>query len=136
MTSPTQTVGTRPAIEIENTRLAVDFLKSAGSGKAVEAMRRHAAADFVHHNPFFESDGETLAQAMDDDNRAKPGKVLDVQRTIADGPLVAVHSRVSWPAGREVAAVHIFRIEDGMIRELWDVAQEVPADSPNQAGMF
>ena len=43
-------------------------------------------------------------------------KSLEVQRTIADGDLVAVHSRVRHARGdSEIATVHIFRIADSLI---------------------
>lgn len=68
---------------------------------------------------------------------ANPEKSLVVQRTITEGDLVAVHSRVRHaPGGSLAATVHIFRFADGRIAELWDVAQEEPPDSPNQRGMF
>jgi len=31
---------------------------------------------------------------------------------------------------------YLFRFENGRIAELWDVAQEIPADSPNANGPF
>jgi predicted SnoaL-like aldol condensation-catalyzing enzyme len=34
------------------------------------------------------------------------------------------------------ALVHIFRFEGDRIVELWDIAQAIPADSPNKNGMF
>jgi hypothetical protein len=36
----------------------------------------------------------------------------------------------------DIAAVHIFRFEQDRIVELWDVAQPLSKDSPNQNGMF
>jgi predicted SnoaL-like aldol condensation-catalyzing enzyme len=100
-------------------------------------MRKYAAPRFVHHNPYFRNDGGTLAAAMDENARSNPDKDMKIMRTIVEGPLVAVHSRVQLkPGDAPLAVVHIFRIEDGRIREFWDVAQPVPADSPNEAGMF
>jgi predicted SnoaL-like aldol condensation-catalyzing enzyme len=120
-----------------NRSIAVDFLNQAARGNAREAMDDHASPDFVHHNPYFASDAHSLASAMDDNARANPGKSLQVLRTIAEGPLVAVHSRVQHrPGDPPAAVVHIFRFEDGRIRELWDIGQDVPPDSPNQAGAF
>jgi predicted SnoaL-like aldol condensation-catalyzing enzyme len=50
---------------------------------------------------------------------------------------VAVHSRVQHtPADRGAALVHLFRFEGDRIAELWDVGQEVPAETPNANGMF
>ncbi len=34
------------------------------------------------------------------------------------------------------ALVHIFRFKEDRVAELWDIAQPVPADSPNEHGMF
>jgi predicted SnoaL-like aldol condensation-catalyzing enzyme len=68
-------------------------------------------------------------------NRA--AKSLDVLRTIAEGPLVAVHLRVRQGPGEPAApVVHIFRFDGGLIREFWDIGQEIPPDSPNEAGPF
>ena len=36
----------------------------------------------------------------------------------------------------EYAVVHIARIVDGKIVELWDLGQEIPKDSSNANGMF
>ena len=120
-----------------NREIAIDFLTRAARGEARDAMRRYAAPDFVHHNPWFAPDAASLATAMDANARENPQKELHVQRTIAEGPLVVVHASVRHQAGdRPAAVVHIFRFEDGRICELWDVGQEEPADSPNTAGMF
>jgi hypothetical protein len=32
--------------------------------------------------------------------------------------------------------VHIFRFQNDLIAELWDIGQAVPENSPNQFGMF
>jgi predicted SnoaL-like aldol condensation-catalyzing enzyme len=137
-TSSTPALSRSPVDETEaNRAIAIDFLVQASAGRAREVMRRYGAQDFVHHNPYFASDAERLAAAMDENARANPDKKLEVLRTIAEGSLVAVHSRVQHKQGEApVAVVHIFRIKDGRIQELWDLAQPVPEESPNQAGMF
>jgi predicted SnoaL-like aldol condensation-catalyzing enzyme len=120
-----------------NRQVAIDFITQAAAGHARDVMRRYAAADFVHHNPWFASDSETLATAMDDNYRENPSKRFEILRTIAEGPLVALHGRVQHKPDEDPAAViHIFRIEDGRIHELWDVGQDPVKDSPNRAGLF
>ena len=138
----TTTTATRDQVAVDRTtennrEIAIDFLTRASRGEAREVMRRYAAPDFTHHNPHFANDADRLAAAMDDNARSNPDKSLDILRTIAEGPLVAVHSRVQLkPQDAPLAATHLFRIEAGRIRELWDIVQPVPADSPNRAGMF
>jgi predicted SnoaL-like aldol condensation-catalyzing enzyme len=120
-----------------NRQIAIDFMMQAATGHARDAMRRYAAPNFVHHNPWFASDNESLAGGMDDNHRENPDKQFEILRTIAEGPLIALHGRVRHKPGDDPASViHIFRIEDGRILEMWDVGQEPVEDSPNAAGLF
>jgi predicted SnoaL-like aldol condensation-catalyzing enzyme len=121
-----------------NTDVALTFLEMVSTGRAREAFDRYAASDFRHHNPYFNGDGESLAMAMDHNYRDNPQKQLEVIHAIGGGPYVAIHSRVrhSLGFGSEHATVHLFRLEDGKVMELWDIAQEVPTQTPNQYGMF
>jgi predicted SnoaL-like aldol condensation-catalyzing enzyme len=136
MTAATITTPADPTLETRRA-VAIDFLMKAASGRASNAMREYAAPDFVHHNPYFASDADSLAKAMDENARSNPEKKLDILRTIAEGPLVTVHARVVHrPGDAPAAVVHIFRFDGELIAELWDVGQDQPADSPNAAGMF
>jgi hypothetical protein len=46
-----------------------------------------------------------------------------------------VMSHVTFaPGDRGYALMHLFRFENGRVAELWDIAQEIPADSPNTNG--
>ena len=116
---------------------AVSFLKMAAAGQARQAFERFGAPRLVHHNPYFPADAGSLAAGMDENARQFPDKQLTVLRAIAEGDLVAVHSVVHHTAGdRGFGLVHIFRFEGDKVAELWDLAQEVPAESPNASGMF
>lgn len=116
---------------------AVDFLRLAGSGKVREAYRKYVGPEFRHHNAYFRGDAESLMAAMEENAAKNPNKVLDVQRALEDGDLVAVHSHVRQnPDDRGAALVHIFRFKGDKVVELWDVAQPVPENSPNEHGMF
>lgn len=120
-----------------NKNAATDFLRLASSGHAREAFGRYAGMSFRHHNPWFAGDADSLMTAMDDNARQNPEKHLEVLRAIEEGDLVAVHSHVRHRKDeRGFALVHIFRFEGGKIVEAWDLAQEVPAGTPNEHGMF
>lgn len=119
-----------------NKESAIQFLQLAASGKVDEAYAL-VAPGFRHHNPYFPSDVTALKQGMLENARKNPDKVFEVQRAIADGPLVAVHSRVQMPSNAmTIAVVHIFRFEDDKIAELWDVGQPQPEPMANELGMF
>lgn len=115
----------------------VDFLRAASTGHAREAFAKHAAPDFRHHNPFFRGDAKSLWEAMDENAAKFPDKVLEVRHLLADGDYVVAHSSVYMqPGGAGHAVVHLFRFEGDKVAELWDVGQQLPADSPNENGAF
>lgn len=119
-----------------NKEVAISFLKNASSGKLNDAYAR-VTPSFRHHNAYFPGDTESLKAGMAAAHKQFPDTKLDIQRAIAEGDLVAVHSRVQHAAGRPaIAVVHIFRFENDQIAELWDVGMEVPQDSPNKNGAF
>jgi len=117
-------------------QIAIDFLEKAATGRVKEAFR-HASPGFRHHNAYFPSDGESLARAMEGNAKENPAKAIKVEQSIEEGDRVMLFSQVHHkPGDRGVAVVHIFRFEGDRIAELWDVAQEIPADAKNELGMF
>jgi len=116
---------------------AMEFLRLAASGKVREAYHKYVGAEFRHHNPYFRGDAESLMAAMEENAVKNPNKILEIQRALQDGDLVAVHSRVRQkPDDLGGAVVHVFRFEGNLIAELWDIGQAVPENSPNEYGMF
>lgn len=116
---------------------AISFLHLVASGHVREAYQKHVGPDFRHHNPYFGGDAQSLMDGMEDNAAKFPNKIFEVQRALEDGDLVAVHSRVRLkPEERGFALVHLFRFRDDRIIELWDLAQPVPENSPNEHGMF
>lgn len=75
--------------------------------------------------------------AMEENAQKNPGKIFEIQRTLEDGNLVAIHSRIQMTKdGLVLAVIHIFRFEQDKISELWDFGQPVPSDIVNENGMF
>ncbi|HEV8188716.1 MAG TPA: nuclear transport factor 2 family protein [Pyrinomonadaceae bacterium] len=121
---------------INHREAAKSFLKNAATGKLDEAYAL-VSPNFRHHNAYFPGDTESLKAGMADAHKQFPNTKIDIQRAIAEGDLVAVHSRVQHaPDTPAIAVVHIFRFEGDKIAELWDVGMEVPKDSPNENGVF
>ena len=120
-----------------NADAAIEFLRMCARGVVREAYDRHVAADFVHHNAWFPGDRESLLLAMEKSAATEPNKAFEPRHVVDGGDRIAVLSHlVRAGAGVEIAVVHILRFEAGRIVEMWDVAQEIPADSPNALGMF
>jgi predicted SnoaL-like aldol condensation-catalyzing enzyme len=116
---------------------AVSFLKLVVSGKIREAFDRYTSSEFRHHNPYSRGDRESLILAMEENESKFPNKIFEIKRVMADGELVSVHSYLSFQSeALKLATVHTFRFKKTKIVEFWDVAGQIPADSPNENGMF
>ena len=115
----------------------MSFLQLVASGKVREAYQRYIGPEFRHHNPFFHGDAESLLLAMEENAAKNPNKILEVKRAIEEGDIVAVHSHVKQNQDDlGGAVVHIFRFNNELIVELWDLGQPIPENSPNKNGMF
>jgi predicted SnoaL-like aldol condensation-catalyzing enzyme len=116
---------------------AVQFLQLVVSGRVDEAYGKHVDLQGMHHNPFFPAGFPALKKAMLENHVQFPNKQLIVKNVLADGDLVAVHSRIALRPGEpDIAAVHLFRFQRDKIVEMWDVGQPMPPDSPNKDGAF
>jgi predicted SnoaL-like aldol condensation-catalyzing enzyme len=117
---------------------AIAFLRMASTGDVRRAYEQYVSPSFRHHNAYYRGDALSLAAGMERNAAENPDKTFQVQRTIAEGDLVVIHSRTRLrPGVPEVAVVHILRFdEENRIVELWDIGQPVPAHSPNENGMF
>lgn len=116
---------------------AVEFLTLVATGKVREAYERHIAPEFLHHNPYFRGDADSLRSAMEENAAQNPDKILEVQMALQDGDRVAVFSRIRQrPDDRGGAVVHLFRFEGDRIAEMWDVGAAVPEEMVNDNGMF
>ena len=116
---------------------AEDFLRRVASGDVDEAYRRYVSPMFRHHNPHFRGDAESLKKAMRENAQKNPNKQLEIQRSLQDGNLVAVHSRVRQHAqDRGGVVVHLFRFNEDRIEELWDIGQAEPEAMANEHGMY
>ena len=124
-------------LTISHKDTALAFLKLCAAGKPREAFEQYTDPTFRHHNAFFGDTAEELIEGMEESAKAFPQTTLEVKQIIEDGSQVAVLSLVVHePGNRGIGVVHILRFEGEKIVELWDVAQPVPENSPNELGMF
>jgi predicted SnoaL-like aldol condensation-catalyzing enzyme len=101
------------------------------------AVDRFIAPGYIQHNPNVETGRAPLKAFLDQIRALNPQGVHDVKRMFADGDHVIVHYHVRrWPDDTGWAVIDIFRIENGLIAEHWDVAQDVIVGGPNVNGMF
>jgi predicted SnoaL-like aldol condensation-catalyzing enzyme len=117
--------------------IALAFLQLATSGRVREAYSQYVHPSFRHHNPYFKGDRESLMAGMEISAAQFPDKTFEPVHLLEDGDYVAVHGKVRLqPGSPEIALIHIFRFEDGLIIEEWESGQAVPEVSPNENGVF
>ncbi|HWH98523.1 MAG TPA: ester cyclase [Pseudolysinimonas sp.] len=103
----------------------------------IDEALSYVGEPYIQHNPMLPDGTDGLRFVADMFRREYPLAQSTVKQAFVDGDYVILHvlSRRS-PEGPERAIVDIFRFEDGLIREHWDVIQEVPANPVNTNGMF
>ncbi len=117
--------------------LAVSFLRMVAERDVRKAYELYIAPDFIHHNPYFKGDRQSLMLAMEEAGRMNPNEELTVKQVFEDGDTVIPHSHVDPnPQALGAAVVHIFRFKKNRVVELWDLGQAIMKDSPNEFGMF
>jgi predicted SnoaL-like aldol condensation-catalyzing enzyme len=115
---------------------AESFLELACSD-VERAYADMVAPGFLHHNVYFAGSADALKKGMADNLREFPLKKLVVKHSVEEGDRVVVMSHVRLtPDQPGYSLMHMFRFSGDRIIELWDIAQEIPADSPNENGPF
>lgn len=88
----------------------------------VEAADRFVREDYIQHNPGLGQGREALKRAFAEKFQANPDFRLEIIMLIAEADKVAVYLKNVDAAGNTRArVVDIYRIEDGMLAEHWDV---------------
>lgn len=116
----------------ELVRRAYDTLYVKGDAEGIAEFVRD---DFIDHNPIAPSGKQAAMEFLR--NSPLPSATAEVKRILADEQYVMVHAHLKFGDGETgQAVVDIWRIEDGLIAEHWDVVQPVPEMAPGHVGMF
>ncbi|MEM7057547.1 MAG: nuclear transport factor 2 family protein [Pseudomonadota bacterium] len=97
------------------------------NGRQFDRIDEFVAEDLIQRNPNLLNGREPLRQFWTDFMGKNAEARFTVARVIAQGDLVVEHSLFQGsPGDRGIAVVDIYRVEDGLIVEHWDVVQPIP----------
>lgn len=127
----------RTPLEQANLDLVLAMFAQVLNPMDSEAVDRFIAPDYIQHSQLAEPGREALKRFLDMIREQTPEAVHDVKRAFVDGDHVIVHYHVRrWPGDKGWAVIDIFRVENGLIAEHWDVLQDVGEGGPNPNSPF
>jgi predicted SnoaL-like aldol condensation-catalyzing enzyme len=120
-----------------NKGMAVHVLKRLFEDGDLSVADRYIRPDYIQHNPNAADGTEPLKEFVRAETARNPDLQYNVVRVLAEGDMVLVHGNVvNQPGTRGIALVDMFRIQDGLIAEHWDVLQDVPETTASGNDMF
>lgn len=127
----------RTMAEEANHTLVLEMYHNVLIAMDSSAVDRYIAPGYVQHSSLAEPSVAALKRFLDRVRAESPDATQTIHRSFVDGDHVITHTHVvRWPGDAGLAVVDIFRVEDGMIVEHWDVIQDVPAQPVNPNSMF
>lgn len=107
----------------EDAEILVKAVKGLLLDKDPDVIEKYFAEDFIQHNPGFPSGRDALFDFVELPFEYEIGQVA------VSADMLWMHSRIFGVGEKPIVALDIYRVEDGLIAEHWDVAQdEVPAN--------
>ena len=101
------------------------------------AVDRYISPDYIQHSQMAPPGRDSLKAFLDWAKNENPNNTQTIKRAFVDGDHVILHYHVvRWPDDPGFAVIDIFRIENGLIAEHWDVVQDVPTAPVNPNPMF
>lgn len=111
---------------MEQKQLIAAFYQQFFNEHDLTAPLRMVREDYIQHNPGVGQGRQALIDAFAEKFKHNPDFHLDIQMMIAEGDLVAVYLKNTDADGHTKArVVDIYRLEDHMLAEHWDVLQPV-----------
>lgn len=97
-----------------------------------DAVDQYISPDYVQHSSLAPPGVDALKEFLVKIRAESPDAEQTIQRAFVEGDHVITHVHVKrWPGDPGLAVVDIFRLENDMIVEHWDVIQEVPENPVN-----
>lgn len=124
-------------VEEANRALVIKFYDQFFNHHEVAEASKVVAENYRQHNPEVSDGKAPFVGYFAGFFKENPESRARIVRSATDHDLVYLHVHsTNSQDDRGQAVVDIFRVEDGMITEHWDVIQEVPNQAANENTMF
>lgn len=111
---------------MENKAIIEGFYREFFNGHDVESAKKYVREDYIQHNPGVDQGRAALMEAFGEKFKVFPDFKLDIKMMISEGDMIAVYLKnVDKEGNTKCRVVDIYRIQDGMLAEHWDVLQPV-----------
>lgn len=116
--------------EQANEQIVLDYMTTVINGREFDVIGDYIAEDLIQHNANLPNGVEPLSEFWSGFFESTPDGNFRIVRTITEGNLVITHSQFTpTPDALGLVVVDIYRIEDGLIAEHWDVVSEIPEET-------
>jgi predicted SnoaL-like aldol condensation-catalyzing enzyme/truncated hemoglobin YjbI len=120
----------------KNKEFAASFLQTVLINGQFDKLSEFYHPEIIQHNPFLDNTVAGLLKGVDE--LQKKGVSIEIKKifkVLGEGNFVLVCSEGRF-AGKHTAFCDLFRIENGIIIEHWDVLQEIPEKMAHENGFF
>ena len=116
-----------------NKEIVLEFIDKVFNSWDLTDCDRYVREDYRQHSPEVKNGREGFKEFAEGFFKAKPH--MHVFKIAEDGDMVFVFFKCTFEGGGHTAKVcDIYRLEDGMLAEHWDVLQNIDPDDPGASG--
>jgi len=123
--------------EEKNLKAVLDFYDVVINGQQYSRVYEFVDKNYIQHKPEVEDGPEGLLDFVRWIYSQSPQHKARIIRSFVDGDYVILHVHViNGAEAKDIAVMDIFRVENGILMEHWDVANPVPLNAKNDNGVF
>ncbi|WP_149260017.1 nuclear transport factor 2 family protein [Actinomadura sp. K4S16] len=128
----TNTAFPNDAASLANKEIVQRALSELITTGSTDGLRPLLSDGFVHHRPDATSSTKTeWLAAVQAALTPLAAMQVEIRHLLADGDHVVLHTRRRLPDGPEIAVVDVWRVEDGLIAEAWEIIEPVARAAAN-----
>lgn len=109
---------------MDNKELIRQFYQEFFNDHVIASAVKFVRKDYIQHNPGVPQGRDGLMSAFEEKFKAMPDFKLTIEMIIEEKDMVVVYLKnIDSEGNTRARVVDIYRIEDGMLAEHWDVLQ-------------